>query len=105
MSKFFFQQKFVLLAIVAVAFAKQSPQYVRHHEALHARDMPAHIAPHIELVNKNPASTWKAGVNLRFWNTTIAQAKMLCGVKKGGPVLEESTIVVATDIPVSFDAR
>ena len=87
MSKFFFQQKFVLLAIVAVAFAKQSPQYVRHHEALHARDMPAHIAPHIELVNKNPASTWKAGV------------------KKGGPVLEESTIVVATDIPVSFDAR
>jgi cathepsin B len=67
----------------------------------------------IEQVNNDAAATWKAGVNARFQNVTIAQAKRLMGVlpdhklvmrrllKERPPVSEAA----AAAIPDSFDSR
>jgi len=58
----------------------------------------------IEIINSNPNSTWRAGVNPMFKRTTLAYAKSLCGAKKGGPELPPKTYR-ATDIPDTFDSR
>jgi len=41
----------------------------------------------IHQINSNPKSTWVAGINSRFVNATLADAKRLCGTIMGGPAL------------------
>lgn len=49
--------KIVALALLVCVAARQSKEFVKHHEALHMRDMNArHLAIMAE-VNSNPAST------------------------------------------------
>jgi cathepsin B len=98
--------KIALLALVAVALARSSKDYLRVHEAMHMRDMnPRHLAI-INAVNANPASTWKAGINLRFWNQSLAFIRGQMGVLPNSPVkLPVADITPANAIPDSFDAR
>jgi len=60
----------------------------------------------IAKVNADPTSTWKAGVNLRFWNATMDAIKYQMGVLPNSPIkLEVSDIKAADNLPVSFDSR
>ncbi len=60
----------------------------------------------IKMVNSNPASTWKAGVNRRFAHATTGEAMRYMGVKKNGFRLPLKNLTVDVDaIPASFDAR
>jgi len=99
--------KIAALAVL-VAFVAASPpkEYIRYHEALHMRDInPRHRAIIAE-VNANPTSTWKAGVNLRFWNVTMEQIRGQMGVLPNSPIkLEVADIKAAASIPDAFDSR
>jgi cathepsin B len=60
-------------------------------------------------INENPGAGWKASINPRFSNFTVAQFKRLLGVKKA-PKHELSSTPVVTHpkslkLPKSFDAR
>jgi len=91
-----------LLALCVVA--RQSKEYIRRHEALHMRD--SQHAALIKEVNSNPNSSWKAGVNLRFWNMTMKDIRGQMGVLPNSPIkLPVADIQVAADLPDSFDAR
>lgn len=99
--------KLVALAVlVAVAMARPTKEYIKMHEALHMRDMnPRHLAI-INEVNSNPQATWRAGVNLRFWNQSLAFIKGQMGVLPNSPIkLPVADIKVAENIPDSFDSR
>ena len=51
-------------------------------------------------------SSWRAGVNLRFWNQTLQNIKGQMGVLPNSPVkLPPTDIEAASSIPDSFDAR
>jgi len=62
----------------------------------------------IREVNSDPTSTWTAGVNPKFANSTYEHARSLCGVLPGGPELPEREFTEAElnmAIPDEFDAR
>lgn len=92
-----------LLALAAAMAATASPVL---DETLPALDMSI-----IEAVNSNPASTWTAGINTKFSDMTIAQAKRLMGTKIGTPewaakraAIPESNIVPLAALPTDFNA-
>jgi len=60
----------------------------------------------IEDVNSDPTSTWTAGVNPKFKDSTYDHVRQLCGVLPGGPEYPpERKFEAATTIPDAFDAR
>jgi cathepsin B len=89
----------VLFALVAVAFANLDLQ------------APALDGNLIAIVNSDPSSTWRAGVNTKFLGANIGDAKRLCGVLPGNTrfLLKEQTQPISDEeakaIPTAFDAR
>jgi cathepsin B len=60
----------------------------------------------MRIVNSNPHSTWRAGVNLRFWNVSMEVVKTWMGVLPNSPIkLPVADIEVAASLPDGFDAR
>jgi cathepsin B len=67
----------------------------------------------ISAINNDPSSTWKAGVNVKFLNRTLAYAAHLCGVlpeaeyvlKTNVDELEAFPQEVIDALPTDFDAR
>jgi len=62
----------------------------------------------ISLVN-SLQTTWTAGINNRFRDSTLSHVKGLCGVLRGGPKLVENSglkqLSRSVDIPDAFDSR
>jgi hypothetical protein len=67
----------VLLAVAAFAYDSTLPAI--NHDLISA-------------INSDSSSTWKAGVNVKFLNRTLAYAAHLCGV------LPESEYVLKTNL-------
>jgi cathepsin B len=57
----------------------------------------------IREVNKHKG--WTAGMNKRFMNVTLAEAKKLCGTKLDQPLNLPAASFKAYDVPAAFDAR
>jgi len=87
------------VGVVAV-LAIRTPRYAP--ENLNA---PAINSEVIELVNSNPRSTWKAGVNKRFIGMTVKDAKRQMGVLDGGPKLPVRSYNLTANVPDSYDVR
>jgi len=62
----------------------------------------------IAMVNSDPTSTWKAGMNRKWLGATLADVKPFLGVKKNGFKLPQKSMRGTYDpqaLPTSFDAR
>eukprot|EP00463_Aulacantha_scolymantha_P002930 TRINITY_DN368_c0_g1_i2.p1 TRINITY_DN368_c0_g1~~TRINITY_DN368_c0_g1_i2.p1 ORF type:complete len:244 (+),score=48.45 TRINITY_DN368_c0_g1_i2:56-787(+) len=63
----------------------------------------------IDLVNNDPTSTWTAGINPKFENSTYDHVRQLCGVLPGGPAYpperEFEQWELDLEVPDAFDAR
>jgi cathepsin B len=61
----------------------------------------------VDVINNNPASTWKAGINERFQGFTIGEMRSLMGAKRDNSIAKLPTVVHANpeDVPDSFDPR
>jgi len=60
----------------------------------------------IRAVNSNPKSTWRAGINKKWMDATVADVKPFLGVKKTGFSLPKKHMKVdVSAVPDSFDAR
>lgn len=98
--------RFLALALIAVAAARPSAQYLHHHEAMHMKDLSARHQEIIHTVNSDPKSSWRAGVNLRFWNVTDSWIRNQMGVLPNSPIkLAAKEIEPLSDIPAAFDSR
>jgi cathepsin B len=58
----------------------------------------------IDAINSQEVG-WKAGVNSKFTDLSVSQARRLMGALPEKVQLEESTIEIVQDIPDTFDAR
>jgi cathepsin B len=65
----------------------------------------------VAIVNSDPSSTWRAGVNKKFLGATIGDAKRLCGVLPGNTrfLLKEQSQPISDEqaqaLPTAYDAR
>jgi len=98
--------RILALALVAIAAARPSNEYLRRHEAMHFKDLSARHQEIISTINADPSSKWKAGVNLRFFNMTEEAIRGQMGVLPNSPIkLPVLDIEARTDLPDSFDSR
>jgi len=91
---------------VAVAVAVSAmPRDMREIELADHQLVHHNMMRDIKVVNSDPHSTWRAGINTRFINATTAFIKRHLGVKKGGPVLPVKAKVEVKDVPAAYDTR
>jgi len=94
----------VLLLSLSVVLAVNKP----FHFGFANDDAPILNVEHINYVNSQPDSSWKAGLNPRFEGMSIRDFKKLLGAKLNTPPelkLPLKEVQVPNDLPTEFDAR